>query len=36
MKNIVAPSFFSNFPMKLICGGVLVFACLDKAIPINL
>ena len=30
IKKIVAPSSSSNFPTKLICWGILVFACLDN------
>ena len=30
IKNIVAPSSSSNFPVKLIRWGIFVFACLDK------
>ena len=36
LKNIVAPSSFSSFPTKLICRGIIAFACLDKYMPINL
>ena len=35
-KKIVAPSSFSNFSVKLVCGGILVSVCLDKSIPISL
>ena len=36
IKNIVAPSSSSNFPVKLISQGIFVFACLDKSIPMSL
>ena len=36
MKDIVAPSSFSNFPVKLIRGGMFVFVGTDKSIRINL
>ena len=35
IKNIVAPSS-SNFPVKLICLGILVFVCLDKYLTMRL
>ena len=35
IKNITSPSCSSNFPTKLIYWGILVFACLDKSIPIT-
>ena len=35
IKAIVAPSFYSNFPTKLIRRGIIVFVCLDKSIPIS-
>ena len=36
IKNIVEPSYSSNFPKKLICSRILVLVYLDKSIPINL
>ena len=36
IKNIVAPSFSSNFPVKLIFWEILVFIYLDKSMPISL
>ena len=33
IKNIAAQSSSSNFPVKLLCWGILVLACLDKSIP---
>ena len=35
MKN-VAPSFSSNFPVKLICRGILALVCLDKSVSRSL
>ena len=35
-KNIVAPSYFSSFPTKLICCGSFNLVCLLKSIAINL
>ena len=34
IKNIDVPSS-SNFPVKLFCRGMFVFACLDKPIPMS-
>ena len=36
MKNIVVPSFSSNFPVKLIYLETVVFVYLDKSIPVSL
>ena len=36
IKNIVAPSSSSNFPVKLICCGISVFLWLDKYKPMSL
>ena len=36
IKNIVAPSSSSNFPVKIICWEILVFFCRDKSMPISL
>ena len=36
IKNIIASSSSSNFPIKLVCWGIFVFVCLDKSIPISL
>ena len=38
IKNTVAASCCSNFPVKLICSGVpmSMFVCLDKSVPISL
>ena len=37
VKNTVAASSCSNFPVKLICSGVpmSMFVCLDKSVPIS-
>ena len=34
--QIVASSSSSNFPVKLICRGILILDCLDKSIPMSL
>ena len=36
IKTIVALSSSSNFTLKLICWGILAFACLDNSIPMSL
>ena len=36
IKNIVAALSSSNFPMKLICWGMVVFVCFDKSMPMSL
>ena len=36
VRNITAPSSFSNFPTKLICWEILVLVCLDKSVPVRL
>ena len=35
-KDIVASLYSSNFLMKLICCGIIVYFCLDKTIPMSL
>ena len=34
VKKIAASYPYFNFPVKLICGGTVVFRCLDKSMPI--
>ena len=36
IKNNVASSYSSNSPVKLICWEILVFACLDRSMPMSL
>ena len=36
IKNIVEPSYYSDFPIKLVCWGILVFICLRESIPMSL
>ena len=36
IKTIVAPLSTSNFPMNLICWGMVVFVCVDKSVPMTL
>ena len=35
-KNILASSSFSNFPVKLIYWGILMFVYLGKSLPMSL
>ena len=35
-KNNIVSSSSSNFPVKLICSGILAFISLDEPIPISL
>ena len=36
IKYIVALSSYSNFPVKLIYCGIVVFFCIDKSMPMSL
>ena len=36
IKSNRATSYFSSFPVKLVCSGILVFVCFDKTKPITL
>ena len=36
IKNIIAPVFFTSFPIKLICYGSFILVCLLRSIAINL
>ena len=35
IKNFVVPSSLSNFSVKLICGGIILFVRLDKYVPMS-
>lgn len=35
IKNFVVPSSLSNFSVKLICGGIILFVRLDKSVPMS-